>query len=180
MNLSPICDIALLAMLVEIRTLFTKPLRLVFANPVGVFWRVGMAVLAMRFCSLELRAILGAYSTSKIHATRDRLQMLWINAGSNAAQMIQLQAFRDWTDKHPIRGAVRPLLDSSIPEQAIAPHVDAASPEPAARIGLHRNLIEKAVKRCKMSFSHVIPPVNRIVRVARALQRSRCLSFSIA
>lgn len=75
----------------------------------------------------SLAVSFGGKRAPYIFSARDRFEMHGIDAITIAAKMIDLQAFRDGSDKGLIHGAVSRRV---VPASAIAVPVDAATPRP--------------------------------------------------
>ena len=171
MHFSFIAHISESLSVVEINAFLAKAFSLVFPANISVFSRVRMTVFAVSFCALKLGSVQGLYASSKVFFQRHRFQVLRIDAASNATQVVDLQPLGYRALEQFVRYAMGELRMRRVDELSITSREKRSDPKPAAAIGLWNNFRHEPFETCKLYFSHVIPPVNRI-------GQGRCGCFS--
>ena len=130
------------------------------AISVSVLFAVGMALRAVCLDGLVLAAI----TTAAIFGVRDCLNMVWINAAPDTAQVIRLETFGNVPLVKFVRNPMRRNPFSIPPKVPVAAVVGGCHPQPASGIRLGRDV------RQKSSYS---------LRYGK-LAHSRCDSFLVA
>lgn len=95
-----------------------------------IFAREGMPSKAMGFPSVHRRA---TKPTVGVHPGRDRFEMRWVHARSDAAKMIELQPVRDLPDQQLIRIPMGVPIALVSTELSVAHSPGASRPQPARR-----------------------------------------------
>jgi hypothetical protein len=84
------------------------------------------------------------HAALKIDAPCDRLQVLRVHAAADAAQMIQVESFRDRTDELAVRQTVRKfgnwMPGGTDSESRVALSIDPPEPQPTAGIGFRHGV----------------------------------------
>lgn len=107
-----------------------------YAN--GVFLVVRMPLRTVRFLGVGVRTAVNVFFGS------DCLQMIRVHAASHAAQMINLQAFRNCPFVDLIRGPMRRNVVTSHGNDAV-PLASCAFPQPTTRVGFWHCIRIKAI-----------------------------------
>ena len=130
-------------------------------------WVAFSAFLTFAFsfcCGLSCMLRL-TFSAPNVFLMSNWLQVVWIHATANSAQVVKFQAFRNWSTQCLKHLAVcrswnimspvwHPYSDSSIPVS-----VQSCSPKPASRIGLWDTVVHQSFDN---GFSHAISLVGCI------------------
>lgn len=129
-----------------------------FSSPaIRVFLSVFVPLWAMSFCPLSGGAEMlpggnrwaVSDTSTQVDQLGDRLQMIGVNTAAHAAQMVDLQTFRDWADVELIRQS---MDESQFPfrilsDSAVSLSVQVAEPEPATGIRFWQHVRHQSFER---------------------------------
>ncbi len=131
----------------------------------GVLFGIFVASLAMSltlglfFLCQQSRPV--PETAANINYFRDRIQVMRIDAASDAAEMINFQSFRNWPDVLSIGNTVCQFHLCRLPElnPTISSFQQCSHPDPAAGFCDHLDFVHQSFKYGKLRDSHaVIPP----------------------
>ncbi len=125
-------------------------------------------VTILRRVFVAFDAVAGAWLlrlSTDVSSNRNGLQMIRIDATSNAAEMVNGQPFGNWSDEQFVRDAMRRLFKACASTVAmdcigngylaVSGPSDCSSPEPASGIRFGRDVAHKSFGNWYSRFSHV-------------------------